>query len=115
MEEISLGDYVLSGGEPAALVLLDAVIRLLPGVMGAADSATDESFSRRTVGIPALHAARRVARPPRAGRLAFRSSRRRRRVAPRKNPNASPRNAVPICGRLHLRAARPVRSKGSPP
>jgi tRNA (guanine37-N1)-methyltransferase len=45
MREISLGDYVLSGGEPAALVLLDAVIRLLPGVMGAADSASDESFS----------------------------------------------------------------------
>jgi tRNA (guanine37-N1)-methyltransferase len=45
MEEVSLGDYVLSGGEPAALVLLDAVVRLLPGVMGAADSALDESFS----------------------------------------------------------------------
>jgi tRNA (guanine37-N1)-methyltransferase len=45
MEEISVGDYVLSGGEPAALVLLDAVVRLLPDVMGAADSATEESFS----------------------------------------------------------------------
>lgn len=45
MDEVSLGDYVLSGGEPAALVLLDAVIRLLPGVMGAADSAAEESFS----------------------------------------------------------------------
>ena len=45
MEELSVGDYVLSGGEPAALVLLDAVVRLLPGVMGAADSAADESFS----------------------------------------------------------------------
>src|SRR5260221_149032 len=37
MEEVSVGDFVLSGGEPAALVLLDAVIRLLPNVMGAAD------------------------------------------------------------------------------
>ena len=45
MQEISSGDFVLSGGEPAALVLLDAVIRLLPGVMGAADSALEESFS----------------------------------------------------------------------
>jgi len=44
-EEISIGDYVLSGGEIAALALLDAVIRLLPGVMGAADSAIEESFS----------------------------------------------------------------------
>jgi tRNA (guanine37-N1)-methyltransferase len=45
MEEISIGDYVLSGGEPAAMVLLDACVRLLPGVMGAAASADEESFS----------------------------------------------------------------------
>src|ERR1700722_14270124 len=45
MEEISVGDYVLSGGEPAALVLLDAIIRLLPGVMGATESAEEESFA----------------------------------------------------------------------
>lgn len=44
-EEISIGDYVLSGGELPALVLLDAVIRLLPGVMGHAESGTEESFS----------------------------------------------------------------------
>jgi tRNA (guanine37-N1)-methyltransferase len=43
--EISVGDYVLSGGEPAALVLLDACVRLLPGVMGAESSAAEESFS----------------------------------------------------------------------
>ena len=52
MEEISLGDYVLSGGEPAALVLLDAVIRLLPGVMGKADSAAEESFSHGLLEYP---------------------------------------------------------------
>lgn len=45
LEEISIGDYVLSGGELAALVLLDATIRLLPGVMGAAESAAEESFT----------------------------------------------------------------------
>jgi tRNA (guanine37-N1)-methyltransferase len=45
MREYSIGDYVLSGGELAALVLLDTVVRLLPGIMGAADSAVDESFS----------------------------------------------------------------------
>lgn len=44
-EEISIGDYVLSGGELPALVLLDAVVRLLPGVMGHAESGTEESFS----------------------------------------------------------------------
>ena len=44
LEEVSVGDYVLSGGEPAALVLLDAVVRLLPGVMGNEASGSDESF-----------------------------------------------------------------------
>ena len=44
MEEISLGDFILSGGEPAALALLDAVVRLLPGVMGKEASGEDESF-----------------------------------------------------------------------
>lgn len=42
--EVSLGDFVLSGGEPAALVLLDAVVRLLPGVMGKPESGVEESF-----------------------------------------------------------------------
>jgi tRNA (guanine37-N1)-methyltransferase len=44
LREVSIGDYVLSGGEPAALVLLDAVVRLLPGVMGKLESAAEESF-----------------------------------------------------------------------
>lgn len=43
-EEWSIGDYVLSGGEPAALVLIDAVIRLLPGALGDAESARQDSF-----------------------------------------------------------------------
>ena len=45
LEEVSLGDYVLSGGEIAALALIDACVRLLPGVMGKLDSGADESFS----------------------------------------------------------------------
>ncbi len=44
LEEVSVGDYILSGGEPAAIVLLDAVVRLLPGVMGNAQSGDEESF-----------------------------------------------------------------------
>jgi len=52
LEEISVGDYVLSGGEPAAIVLLDACVRLLPGVMGAAASAEDESFSAGLLEYP---------------------------------------------------------------
>jgi tRNA (guanine37-N1)-methyltransferase len=52
MQELSIGDYVLSGGELAALVLLDSVVRLLPGVMGAAESATEESFSSGLLEYP---------------------------------------------------------------
>jgi len=44
LEEISIGDYVLSGGEIAAMVLIDACVRLLPGVMGAEESGAEESF-----------------------------------------------------------------------
>ena len=47
-EEISIGDYVLTGGEPAALVLMDAVSRLVPGVLGKPESHQDESFSGET-------------------------------------------------------------------
>ena len=45
VEEISLGDFVLSGGEPAAIALIDACVRLLPGVVGAADTLSEESFA----------------------------------------------------------------------
>ena len=44
IEEVSIGDYVLTGGEQAAQIMLDAVVRLLPGVLGNADSTADESF-----------------------------------------------------------------------
>jgi tRNA (guanine37-N1)-methyltransferase len=44
-DEISIGDYVLSGGEPAAVVVIDAVVRLLPGALGNETSAANESFS----------------------------------------------------------------------
>jgi len=44
VDEVTIGDYVLSGGEPAALVIIDAVTRLLPGVLGNAESAADDSF-----------------------------------------------------------------------
>jgi tRNA (guanine37-N1)-methyltransferase len=51
-EEISIGDYVLSGGEPAALILMDACIRLLPGVMGNAHTSDEESFSNNLLEYP---------------------------------------------------------------
>lgn len=50
-EEVSIGDYVLSGGEPAALILMDACIRLIPGVMGNDETAGEESFSEGRGGM----------------------------------------------------------------
>ena len=52
IEPVSIGDYILSGGEMAALVLLDACVRLLPGVMGAAHSGDDESFETGLLEYP---------------------------------------------------------------
>jgi tRNA (guanine37-N1)-methyltransferase len=52
LEEVSLGDFVLSGGEPAALALLDACVRLLPGVMGKEASAAEESFANGLLEYP---------------------------------------------------------------
>lgn len=51
-EEISIGDYVLSGGEPAAIILMDACIRLLHGVMGNDETAGEESFSNGLLEYP---------------------------------------------------------------
>src|ERR1700760_1955541 len=52
LEEVSIGDYVLSGGEIAAMALIDACVRLLPGVMGKAESGTEESFSESLLEYP---------------------------------------------------------------
>jgi tRNA (guanine37-N1)-methyltransferase len=52
LEEISLGDFVLSGGEIAAMALIDACVRLLPGIMGAAESAAEESFEHGLLEYP---------------------------------------------------------------
>jgi tRNA (guanine37-N1)-methyltransferase len=52
LEEISIGDYVLAGGEVAAMVLLEAVVRLIPGVLGGAESHADESFENGLLEYP---------------------------------------------------------------
>ncbi|MEQ9449591.1 MAG: tRNA (guanosine(37)-N1)-methyltransferase TrmD, partial [Rhodospirillaceae bacterium] len=52
IEEVSLGDFVLSGGEAAAIALLDAVVRLLPGVVGKTESLEDESFETGLLEYP---------------------------------------------------------------
>ena len=51
-EEVSIGDYVLSGGELPAMVIIDAVVRLLPGALGDEDSAADDSFSNGLLEYP---------------------------------------------------------------
>ena len=52
VEEVSIGDYVLAGGEVAAMVLIEAVVRLLPGVMGNEDTADEESFENGLLEYP---------------------------------------------------------------
>ena len=52
IEEYSLGDFVLSGGEPASFVLVDALVRLLPGVLGNKDSVKEESFENHLLEYP---------------------------------------------------------------
>ena len=51
-DEISIGDYVLSGGEPAAIVVVDALVRLIPGALGSETSAVNESFSEGLLDYP---------------------------------------------------------------
>ena len=63
LEEVSLGDFVLSGGEPAAIALIDAAVRLLPGVMGAAEGLVEESFEAGLLEYP------HYTRPPEFGGL----------------------------------------------
>ena len=52
IEEISIGDYVLSGGETAAFVVIDSVLRLLPGILGNENSKIDESFENELLEYP---------------------------------------------------------------
>ena len=77
-ESLSLGPFVLSGGEPAAMAVCDAVCRLLPGSLGDDASSEEESFSPALAGarVPALHAARGVPRLAGSGGPAVRAPRR---------------------------------------
>ena len=60
VDEVSIGDYVLAGGEAAALVVVEAVTRLLPGVLGNAESLVEESHVDGAAGVPRLHQAARA-------------------------------------------------------
>ena len=63
MRLVSLGDYVLNGGEVAAMAVVEAVSRLVPGVVGNPESLVEESHEDGLLGVPELHEARDLARP----------------------------------------------------
>ena len=103
-EEVSLGDFVLSGGEPAALALIDAMVRLLPEALGHGDSAAEDSFADGLLDWP------HYTRPERLGAGARRESRAAR--APRRQPRRHPPLAGAAGARPDLAAA--PRSASSP-
>ncbi len=81
LEEVSIGDYVLSGGEIAAMVLLDACVRLVPGVMGKLESGTEESFSAGLLEYPQYNPPPELRGPADPRRPHVRGPRQGRRVA----------------------------------
>ncbi len=87
-DEISIGDYILGGGEVPAMVLVDAIVRLVPGVLGDEESARCDSFSHgdRLSGGRAFHAAARISRVDRARSAFKRRSCGHRAVAGRAGP-----------------------------
>ena len=88
VREVSIGDYVLFGGEVAVLVIVEAVTRLLPGVLGNADSLVEESHARRPAGGARCTPSRRLARAGRARRAALGRPRPDRPLAPRRGTAA---------------------------
>ena len=91
--EISIGDYVLTNGAIAAVVLVDAIVRLLPGALGHEQSAADDSFSNGLLEAPQYHAAGRVPRLESSGGFALRKSCRDRKVAQRTGAQAHARKS----------------------
>ena len=79
--EISIGDYVLTNGGIAAVVLVDAIVRLLPGMLGHEQSAADDSFSDDLLEGAAIHASGRLPWLESSGDFALGKSRRNREVA----------------------------------
>ena len=99
LEEVSLGDFVLSGGELAAMTLLDACVRLLPGVVGAAESLGGREFRAGIVGISPLHPAAGMARSARSRGIAVGTSRTDPRLAPGPSGGNHPASGGPTSGR----------------
>ena len=110
LREVSIGDYVLSGGELAAMVLIDAVVRLLPGVRRAGGLARRGELRGGPARIPALHPPARMGGPPhpRRAALAATTSASPSGAAPRPSaspPSAAPTSCAPAVGKQTNRAA----------
>ena len=100
LEEVSIGDYVLSGGEIAALALIDACVRLLPGVMGKEASGTEESFADGLLEYPQYTRPQLFEGRAHPGGAAVRRPRQGRGLAPRRGRAADPGTpAGPLGGR----------------
>src|ERR1700722_474146 len=87
LEEVSVGDYVLSGGEIAAMALIDACVRLLPGVMGTAASGAEESFTDGLLEYPHYTRPRGCGGPGRSRKSCSQAT------TPRSPPGAAPRRS----------------------
>ena len=110
VEEVSIGDYVLVGGEAAVLVMIEAVVRLLPGVLGNPESAQQDSFSDGLLEGPAYTRPETLARAGRARRAAQRQSRRDRPLASGSGTGAHRGPPPGPAGRVARGCARPHRS-----
>ena len=97
LKEVSIGDYVLSGGEIAAMALIDACVRLLPGVMGAALSKAEESFSEGLLEYPNTPG-HRISRAGRSRKSSCRATMAGSPPGAKARPKTSPRPAVPTSG-----------------
>ena len=99
VDEVSLGDYVLAGGEVAVLVIVEAVARLLPGVLGNAESHEDDSFSDGLLEGPSYTRTAELAGPGRPAGTAVRRPRRDRPLAARRGAAAHRRASPGAVGR----------------
>ncbi len=119
-EELSIGDYVLTGGELPALVILDAVARLVPGVVGDEQSVVDDSFSRGLLDFPQYTRPATLTRPGAQGSAATcpcrmcccRESRRYSTVAEARGGDENAGTPAGLAGRCDARRGRATDSAG---
>ena len=105
VEEVSLGDFVLSGGEPAAIALIDACVRLLPGVVGSAETLDEESFAAGLLEYPHYTQAGSLAGPHRSRHAGVGRSWTGPRLAPGPGGAADPAAPARFVGTLLRRGA----------